>query len=136
MAASVRSREAELITGINVTPLVDVVLVLLIVLMVTAQYVASQAIPINLPRAQSGEGQPMAALAISIDPSGNLFLDGERLSRMELQQRLRARHGDDDRTALIRADGSVPHRAVVSVIDLLRSEGITKLALNVAPERP
>ena len=135
MAAPVQ-RPGELISGINVTPLVDVVLVLLIVLMVTAQYVASQAIPMELPRASSGESQKEAPLAISIDASGAIFLDGVRLSKPELQQRVHGRAGGSERTALIAADGGAQHRAVVSVIDVLRSEGITKLALNVAPESP
>jgi biopolymer transport protein ExbD len=130
-------RPGELISGINVTPLVDVVLVLLIVLMVTAQYVASQSIPMNLPQAKSSESsQAEAPFAISIDASGTVFLDGERLAVPELQRRLHARPGGGTRSALIAADGSAQHRAVVGVIDVLRSEGIVKLAINVAPESP
>ena len=132
-----QARPGELISGINVTPLVDVVLVLLIVLMVTAQYVASQAIPMNLPQASSGESSSAAApLAISIDASGAIFLDGVRLSEPELRRRIHTSAGGAARTALIAADGGTQHRAVVGVIDALRSEGISKLAINVAEPVP
>ena len=127
-------RPGELISGINVTPLVDVMLVLLVVMMVTGQYLASQAVPMDLPKASTGESKSTAPLAISVDASGAIFLDGERLSKSELKQRVHARGDGSERSALIAADGSAQHRAVVGVIDVLRQEGISKLALNVAPE--
>lgn len=127
-------RPGELISGINVTPLVDVMLVLLVVMMVTGQYLASQAVPMDLPKASTGETKSAAPLAISVDASGAIFLDGERLSKAELKQRVHARFDGSERSALIAADGGAQHRAVVGVIDVLRQEGIRKLALNVAPE--
>lgn len=127
-------RPGELISGINVTPLVDVMLVLLVVMMVTGQYLASRAVPVDLPKASTGETKSPAPLAISVDASGAIFLDGERLSKAELKQRVHARSDGSERSALIAADGSARHRAVVDVIDVLRQEGISKLGLNVAPE--
>jgi biopolymer transport protein ExbD len=132
--ASPAQRPAELIHGINVTPLVDVVLVLLIVLMVTAQQAVSRALPLDLPRAGSGESTPLTPLAISVDASGVIFVDEQRLSKAQLKARIRAHGGGSERSATIAADGGAPHRAVVAVIDLLRGEGISKLAINVAPE--
>jgi biopolymer transport protein ExbD len=133
MAAPVQ-RPGELISGINVTPLVDVMLVLLVVMMVTGQYLASRAVPLDLPKASTGETKSQAPLAISVDASGAIFLDGERLSKAELGQRVHARSDGSERSALIAADGNARHRAVVDVIDVLRQEGIGKLGLNVAPE--
>jgi biopolymer transport protein ExbD len=133
MAAPVE-RPGALIHGINVTPLVDVVLVLLIVLMVTAQYAASQALPLELPKASTGEASAARPLAISVDASGAVYLDGQGLSPDELKQRVRASANSPERSAQIAADGLAQHRAVVRVIDVLRSEGITKVAINVAPE--
>ncbi len=129
-------RPGELISGINITPLVDVVLVLLIVLMVTAQYAASQALPLDLPKASTGAATPQAPLAISLDATGAIFLNSVKLSRAELAARIRAGGGASERSAMIAADGSAEHRAVVSVIDVLRAEGISKLSLNVAPDEP
>lgn len=131
--AGAAPRPGEAITQINVTPLVDVVLVLLIVLMVSASYTVSQALPLELPRASTGESQSHP-MAISVDEGGALFLDAEAITRAELQRRVRERKAAGDASALIAADGGVPHRLVVGVIDLLRSEGVTQFAINVAPE--
>ncbi len=128
------SRHGEMIQGINVTPLVDVVLVLLIVLMVTASHTVSRALPLELPKASTGEASERSPLAISVDASGTLYLDGDVLSQEVLRQRLRERRERGELSALIAADGATPHRSVIGVIDLLRSEGVTKFAINVAPE--
>ena len=133
MAASSTQR-GEPITSINVTPLVDVVLVLLIVLMVTAGYIAKQAIAVDLPKASMGESLQLT-LAITIESDGNLFLDATRITRELLQQRIRQAHTQDPEVrAVIAADGATRHKSVVSVIDLLRREGVSKFAINVQPE--
>jgi len=128
------SNADEPISGINVTPLVDVVLVLLVVMMVTATYIASRAIPIDLPSGKTGEAsQPQ--LAISVDRKGALYLDGSAVDVATLRARLQsARMKSKDLRAVIAADGSVPHRQVVQVIDLLRQERIVRFAINVNPD--
>jgi biopolymer transport protein ExbD len=132
MAASMQNDD-EMITAINVTPLVDIVLVLLVVLMVTASYVASKTIPMDLPRGASGEQVP-TTLAVSLDRDGKLYLDAEPISEAELSARVTAAHGKDpDTRATIAADGRVSHAQVVRVIDLLRQADIVKFAINVDP---
>jgi biopolymer transport protein ExbD len=124
----------DMIAGINVTPLVDVVLVLLVVLMVTATYIASRAIPVDLPRAATGEAAS-APVAVSVDSGGTLYLDGTRVAEDELRARLRVAHRrNKELRAVIAADGAVPHRRVVHVIDLLRQEQIVRFAINVNPD--
>jgi biopolymer transport protein ExbD len=132
MAAGSQQR-GEMIQGINVTPLVDVVLVLLIVLMVTASYTVSQALPMDLPTAKTGESQS-TSLAISVSASGDLFLDGAPVSSEQLRALVRKESGPGEVNALIAADGGAPHKFVVRVIDMIRAEGVTKFAINVAPE--
>jgi biopolymer transport protein ExbD len=133
MAANVNTGDDEMITGINVTPLVDIVLVLLVILMVTASYVASKTIPMDLPNAATGGDVP-TTLAVSIDQSGQLYLDAVPVSRSELQRRVAAaHHADADTRATIAADGRVSHAQVVDVIDVLRREDIVKFAINVDP---
>lgn len=128
------SQSEDMISGINVTPLVDVVLVLLVVLMVTATYIASRAIPVDLPSGKTGE-VAQAPLAISVDKQGSLFLDGAAIAEPDLRTRLRAAHTrSKELRAVIAADGAVPHRRVVHVIDLLRQEHIVKFAINVNPD--
>jgi len=125
--------EEGLITAINVTPLVDVVLVLLIILMVTATAIVSKTIPMELPKAESGEQAP-GTLYVSIDPQGALYLDEEPVSVEQFRARVRqARAADEELRAVIAADGSIEYSRVVQVIDLLRLERVTKFAINVQP---
>jgi len=128
------SNDDAMISGINVTPLVDVVLVLLVVLMVTATYISSQSIPVELPQAQTGE--PLQApLTISIDERGQHYLDGAPVAERELRERLSALPPERAGVrVVIAADGALPHRRVVQLIDWLRQERITSFALNVSPE--
>lgn len=125
--------DEELITAINVTPLVDVVLVLLIILMVTASAIVSKTIPMELPEAATGEATP-TTIAVSIDREGALFLDARPVTDDELRRQIRAaRERDEELRAVIAADGSINHARVVRVIDLLRQERVTKFAINVRP---
>ena len=127
------ANDDEMITGINVTPLVDIVLVLLVILMVTASYVASKTIPVDLPRAATG-GETPTTIAVSIDQAGRLYLDAEPVDAPELRRRVAAAHRADPETrATIAADGRVSHAQVVQVIDILRREEIVKFAINVDP---
>ena len=133
MASSLTQR-GEPITGINVTPLVDVVLVLLIILMVTAGYIVARTIPVDLPKSATGEATTLT-LAITIDMNGRTYLDAKPMTSADLRRRIRAaKERDPETRAVISADGATPHRNVVSIIDLLRLEGISRFAINVQPE--
>jgi biopolymer transport protein ExbD len=132
--ASTAHHDDDLITGINVTPLVDITLVLLVILMVTASYVVSRSIPLELPRAGSGEATP-TTLLVSIDRQGQLFLDAEPVADEVLRERVRqAAAASEDVRAIIAADGRVAHAQVVHVIDLLRLEKVTRFSFDVDPE--
>jgi biopolymer transport protein ExbD len=133
MAGAAKQDDDEMITSINVTPLVDIVLVLLIVLMVTSSYLVNKAINVELPKAATGEATAQT-MSISIEMTGKLFLDGTPITPPELQARIRAAYQKDpDLKAIISADGRVMHAEVVSVIDLLRREKVTKFAINTSP---
>jgi biopolymer transport protein ExbD len=134
MAAQSSDNVEEMISGINITPLVDVVLVLLVVLMVTASYLASHSIPVDLPKGATGEAVN-SVLGVSVTRDGAIFLDGQATSDGEFRARVHTAHeADSDVRAVIAADGSAAHRSVVHVIDLLRQERVTRFALNVDPE--
>lgn len=125
------SSSDDSITGINVTPLVDVVLVLLVVLMVTATYLASRSIPVDLPSGKTGEATT-APLTVSLTKTGALYVDGVPSSEAQLRERLVvARRADPELRAVIAADGAVPHRRVIGIIDLLRQERVERFAINV-----
>jgi biopolymer transport protein ExbD len=133
MAGSANTDDDEIISAINVTPLVDIVLVLLIVLMVTSSYLVNKSISVELPKAATGEAiNP--TLSISLDVAGQLYLDGQATDAGALQERIRAAYrADPEVKAVISADGRVTHAQVVSIIDLLRREKITKFAINTSP---
>lgn len=134
MAGGARSGDDDsLISDINVTPLVDIVLVLLIILMVTATAIVAKTIPMELPKAATGE-QTSTTLAVSVDKDGKLFVDARPVDENGLRQQVRqARQGNDEVRAVIAADGRLAHAKVIGVIDLLRQEKVTKFAINVRP---
>jgi biopolymer transport protein ExbD len=123
------------ITGINVTPLVDVMLVLLIVFMVTSTYIVQQSIQVQLPKADSGENTPKTKnFAFVIDRNGVIFMDGKRLTLEEIAAKIQSEKSADPNTqfqALVAADKETPHGFVVGLIDAVRRQGITDLAINV-----
>ncbi len=130
------SDDDDIIVGINVTPLVDVVLVLLIIFMVTATYIVRASIEVELPRAAHGGETTGILLSVVIDRDGALFLDGVRRSEDELAARAReAAAANPEARAIIAADKGALHGAVVRVIDVVKGAGITKFAINIEKER-
>jgi len=134
--ASPQGGDDEAITGINVTPLVDITLVLLIIFMVTASYIVKEAIEVDLPRAASGGETVGPTLTFAIDKAGALYLDGQPVTREAARAAVRAavRRSPDAR-ALIGADRAVAHGEVVSLIDLVKTEGLTKFAIQIAHDQ-
>ena len=137
MAGSSSNNDDEMITAINVTPLVDVTLVLLIITMVTANFIVSRQIPMDLPQGASGETAPPRTIAISLDQEGRLYLDAEPVTEDQLRTRVQAyvrEVGQAEARATIAADARVSHGQVVRVIDLLRVQTVSHFAINVRPE--
>ena len=122
------------ITGINVTPLVDVMLVLLVIFMVTATYIVNQSINVNLPKADTGEAIVAKNLVFIIDRDSNLFLNGQPVKLSELSQKIALEQAKDlpgPLQALIAADKDTPHGVVIGLIDTVRRNGVTNFAINV-----
>jgi biopolymer transport protein TolR len=124
--------DEEMISGINVTPLVDVTLVLLIIFMVTASYIVKEAIEVNLPRAAHAGEAAGATLAVVITRQGDVYLDGARRSDEELKTQVREAVAQDrEARAVISADRAALHGSVVRVIDILKGEGVSRFAINI-----
>lgn len=137
MGASFGNKDSGLVTDINVTPLVDVVLVLLVLMMVTATAVANKTIPLELPQANTGEtDSKKRPLVVGIDESGALFLDQDRATDGEVRARAReiAASESGKAGAVLAADGRARHEAVVHALELLRAERVTKIAIVVRGE--
>jgi biopolymer transport protein ExbD len=129
-----RSRHGA-ITAINVTPLVDVTLVLLIIFMVTAKLIVNHnALPVDLPKAASG-GEVQEIVSVVLAADGAAQVDGEPLSSDDevLSRARTALAAHAELRAVIRADGAVQHRRVMHVLDLLRLAGVSKIGFAVTP---
>lgn len=132
--ASSDSDDDDIISGINVTPLVDVTLVLLIVFMVTAKIIVSQGMPMDLPKAASGE-EVQNVFSVELTLDGKTRVDSMAVdsddSVLELAKQARAKNKDI--RAVIRADKKVEHGRVIRVMDLLKQAGVARLAFAVTP---
>ena len=123
------------ILGINVTPLVDVTLVLLIVFMITAKAIASPAIPLPLPKS-SKPGSVEAVLRVEVAPNGALSIDGTTMTdgaslARSAAARAQALGTGRDTRAVIATAKTASHGSVITAIDALRSVGIEKIAFAV-----
>ncbi|APR78593.1 Biopolymer transport protein ExbD/TolR [Minicystis rosea] len=128
-------RPGSTITGINVTPLVDITLVLLIIFMVTAKLIANpKAMSVDLPKAASG-GDVQEIFSVVLLAGGGAQVDGKAFPDDDhvLEAARTARKKHDDLRAVIKADGAVPHSRVMHVLDQLKLAGVAKIGFGVTP---
>jgi biopolymer transport protein ExbD len=130
--------EGGLIAGINVTPLVDITLVLLIIFMVTAKVVVTPAVPMDLPRATHASPEVQVVLSVILPAEGAILVNGRSVGTgRELSERARAEAAaHPELRAVIHADGRVPHWKVMRVLDALKGAGISRVAFATAPGSP
>ena len=143
MAGSDPNSQSNMITAINVTPLVDITLVLLIVFMVTATYIVKATIEVELPRAASGGEdvgktlnvlikQPNSDVRKADKPCTIVALNGTVTDEAHLTEQLRkAAVEDASAKAMISADRDCRHSEFVHVVDLVKEAGITKFSINI-----
>lgn len=129
-----RNNDKRSMAEINVTPLVDVMLVLLIIFMVTAPML-SMGIDVNLPRVKSKSiDLAEEKLVLSINENKEIFLNKTRLPLPELNAKLAAIFAERvDREIFLRADKNVPYGFVVEVMSEIRKAGVDKLGMITEP---
>jgi biopolymer transport protein ExbD len=128
------SRRRGLITDINVTPLVDIMLVLLIIFMLTAHLIARQVIEVQLPKAAQATSVSPTTLAVTLTREGRMFLNGVPATPDALRAAIQASVAKDPKTQVIVAgDKNVSHGRVVWVLDLVKSLGVTSFAIQIDP---
>ena len=134
MASSDTDDDDGIISGINVTPLVDVTLVLLVVFMVTAKIIVSQGMPMDLPKAASGE-EVQNVFSVELTMDGQTRVDSLAVAGDDAISELakQAKAKNKEIRAVIRADKKVDHGRVIRVLDLLKQAGVAKIAFAVAP---
>lgn len=123
-----------IIAGINVTPLVDITLVLLIIFIVTAKIIVTPAVPLDLPRASQSE-EIQVVFSVIVPAAGPMLVNGEPANNDDvvLQLAKRAVTQDSEVRAVINADGSVPHRRIIHTLDLIKTAGIARVAFGALP---
>jgi biopolymer transport protein ExbD len=134
VAGGAQENTDEAITGINVTPLVDIVLVLLIIFMVTAKLIVSKSVPLDLPKAATGSDiQTVFSVVLLAD--GNTLVDSKPVPNDNaiLGLAKAAHEKNPELRAVIKADASVPHGRVIHVLDLLKQAQVAKIAFGVQP---
>jgi biopolymer transport protein ExbD len=132
VAGAASGRPQGPIVGINVTPMVDVVLVLLVIMMVSATYIVQQSLKVELPKTATSDEATSSPAAVTITRDGALLFGGVPVDEGELVIRLRsAARANPDVSLIVTADDHAFHGSVVHVIDLAKVEGIAKFAINV-----
>jgi biopolymer transport protein ExbD len=132
MAGSTRRR--GIIAEINVTPLVDIMLVLLIIFMLTAQLIVKQAIEVDLPSASKGATPKPTMLAITVTRDGALYLNDKTVTPDGLRDAVRVAVAADPKTqATIAGDKSVSYGRVVWVLDVVKTLGIVAFSIEIDP---
>jgi biopolymer transport protein ExbD len=137
----IRDRRAEDLPEINLVPLIDVILVLIIFFVVTTTFDARSVLKLELPRASGDRNEAQSkALNLLINAEGRYFVEDREALRTDVESLKRTIvevAGDDrDRTVLVRADARTPWQAVVTAYDALGQLGFRRIANATAPERP
>ena len=130
-----KSSQDELITEINVTPLVDIILVVLIIFLIVAQVVGPQVFQVKLPKAAHGEAAPARPVTVYLDQMGRMALNGYPVQEEGLIRSIKTWVDiNPELQVIISGDERVFHGRVVHILDTLKGLGVTRLAIHVQPE--
>jgi biopolymer transport protein TolR len=128
-----RHYDLELVSDINVTSLVDVMMTLLIIFIIVAPML-EQGIDITLPTAEPKRIDMTSVLTISVADNERVYLEGQRVTIDELRERLaNVQAAREDVAVLVKADTDLRYGRVVEVLDAVRATGITRLAMATRP---
>ena len=126
------SMQSEPITKVNVTPIIDVALVLVIILLVTAPMLSVADLPVDLPQAKTREAEDERNLSVTLAQDGSMAVDNELVPTgglgVVLARRL-AEPGNQDVLVIVRADSNVPYGSIKDVLDQARTAGAARLAI-------
>ncbi len=133
MSLPSRSRDRRVLSEINVTPLVDVMLVLLVIFMVTAPML-QRGTDVQLPQAQHSDVKEQERLTLTLTREGRIFLNNEEVPKAALLERLIAVTKGRERTVQFRGDSQVSYGLVIEIMDTLKGAGIE--TVGMITERP
>ncbi len=130
-----RRLKRSLYTDVNVTPLVDVMLVLLVIFILVAP-ILSQGIDVKLPEASSGTSEPEEGLHVTLGADGQVFFDGKPILPQQIDDALRKRAAKNrELPVIVEGDSRIDYGVVMDVLDRARVAGLTRVSLSTAPRR-
>ena len=138
MAHGVLSESDEPMAEMNMIPLIDIALVLLIILMVTTAFIKHPGVALKLPETATREGAPETNkdLTINVTADGKLYLDGKEQSNENVQAHLRGIAATNkEARILVKGDRDVQYAKVMEVMDMVRQAGLTRVVLPTDPKR-
>ncbi len=131
----VANDQDEDITGINITPLVDVCLVLLLIFMVTSSYFVKQLIPVTVPQAVTSRAESDENLTISMSPVGGYAINEIPIKKEAIANEIRREIKTTGiRYVLIRADERTPHGEVERIMKISKRAGASRIAFATVPK--
>ncbi|MBU0700786.1 biopolymer transporter ExbD [bacterium] len=131
-----KHQDEDLLTEINITPFVDIILVILIIFLLVAQVIGPQVFGIKIPKAVHGQVSSHRPITVSLDVKGNIAYNGYCINEKELVQSIEKQVKEDPRLqVIVSADEKVFHGRVVHLLDLLKGLGVSQLAIHVQPLR-
>jgi biopolymer transport protein ExbD len=134
---SFSQNKTKIMADINITPLTDVVMVLLVIFMVTTPLMMNEALKIKLPTAVTAEPQIEQTTTVSVSPDGKIYLNKAQVSLEDLKGLLSSRMATStDKTVVIKADKTIIYGTVVKVLDIAKESGALKLAIATEHESP
>jgi biopolymer transport protein TolR len=132
MAMAQGSNEDEVIDGINITPMVDVILVLLVIFMVTANFLKKESININLPKVQAADPNVSQSVQVALTRDGKILLEGQETTEEKLVDNLqRDLKFRPNMRLTLSADEKLAYGTIMKLMGVIRKAGVSRVALSV-----
>ena len=132
MAMAQGSNEDEVIDGINITPMVDVILVLLVIFMVTANFLKKESININLPKVQAADPNVSQSVQVALTRDGKILLEGQSTTEEKLVSTLeRDLKFRPNMRLTLSADEKLSYGTIMKLMGVIRKAGVSRVALSV-----
>ena len=136
MAMSSQKNEDSLMAELNVTPLVDVMLVLLVIFIVTAPLIVPQSMKVNLPKTQAVAQQDNAKNAqLVVEANGQLTFQGNAINNQQLASELKQQSSTTQFQLQVNADKAVPYGRVAEIMAIAQANGVTKMSFVSIPAK-
>jgi len=129
-----RYRNSEIMSGINITPFTDIILVLLIIFMIAAPGLLNSGLDILLPGSATSSKYSQEKILVGMDVDGSLYLNGNQIEQKELKQKISDLLKEKELDVVLNADVASQHGRVVETLDLIKETGARKIYVGVIPK--